>query len=262
MGLPHKFVQNDLWRLVENMLKKLWVNRVGIVVVLLCTYLLVFGFVKTYDMPQAVMPVSAGIDGNPVIVLDAGHGGIDSGCVSVNGAEEKDINLSILLKLRDILKTAGFEVVVTRDTDTSIHDTSVTGLGNQKKSDMENRLKIINSQDNAVFVSIHQNRFTDPQYYGAQMFYSAESEESAKLASIMQASFVNFLQPENTRETKPVGKELYLIHFAKCPSVMVECGFLSNPDEAALLESEEYQAKVAFTIFAGLCEYICPADNP
>ncbi len=243
------------------MLKKLWVNRVGIVVMLLCAYLLVFGFIKTYDMPSDSIAVIANADSLPVIVLDAGHGGIDSGCVSVNGAEEKEINLNILLKLREMCRTAGFEVVVTRDTDKSIHDTSVTGLGNQKKSDMENRLKIINTYENAVFVSIHQNQFTDPQFYGAQMFYSAESEEGAKLASIMQNSFVTHLQPENKRETKPVGDELYLIHFAKCPSVMVECGFLSNPDEAALLESDEYQSKVAFTIFAGICEYILPSDK-
>lgn len=243
------------------MLKKLWVNRVGVVVMLLCAYLLVFGFISTYDMPNDSIAVSAGVDTLPVVILDAGHGGIDSGCVSINGVEEKDINLNILLKLRHMCEAAGFEVVVTRDTDRSIHDSSVTGLGNQKKSDMENRLGIINSYDNAVFVSIHQNQFTDPKYYGAQMFYSSESEESAKLAGIMQGSFVTHLQPENKRETKPVGDELYLIHFAKCPSVMVECGFLSNPDEAALLESEEYQSKVAFTIFAGLCEYILPDGN-
>ena len=240
------------------MLKKLWVNRVGAAVILLCTYLLVFGFIKTFNMPEDTISVSTGVSKMPVIILDAGHGGMDSGCVSVNGVEEKEINLNILLKLRDMLETAGFNVVVTRDTDKSIHDTSVTGLGNQKKSDMENRLGIINSQENAVFVSIHQNQFTDPKYYGAQMFYSANSEQGARLASIMQNQFVRFLQPENKRETKPVGDELYLIHFAKCPSVMVECGFLSNPDEAALLESEEYQSKVAFTIFAGICEYVFP----
>ncbi len=243
------------------MLKKLWVNRVGAAVILLCTYLLVFGFIKTFNMPNDSVSVSAGVSGMPVIILDAGHGGMDSGCVSVNGVEEKEINLNILLKLRDMLEASGFEVVVTRDTDKSIHDTSVTGLGNQKKSDMENRLNIINSQENAVFVSIHQNQFTDSKYYGAQMFYSLESEEGAKLASIMQNKFVSFLQPENKRETKPVGNELYLIHFAKCPSVMVECGFLSNPNEAALLESEEYQSKVAFTIFAGICEYVMPSEQ-
>ena len=168
------------------MLKKLWVNRVGALIVLLCTYLLVFGFIKTAQLPEQAVSVGAETDYPlPTIVLDAGHGGIDSGCVSVNGAEEKDINLSIMLKLRDMLEVTGLRVEVTRDTDRSIHDTGVTGLGNQKKSDMKNRLDIVNSFDDAVFVSIHQNQFTDPKYSGAQMFYPEGSEESEHLAAII-----------------------------------------------------------------------------
>ena len=192
----------------------------------------------------------------PTIILDAGHGGIDSGCVSVNGAEEKDINLSIMLRLRDMLEASGFEVIVTRDADKSIHDSGVQGLGQQKLSDMQNRLKIINSCDNALFISVHQNQFTDSRYSGAQMFYPADSAESEQLAGILQKQFVSLLQPDNNRETKPVTDEIFLLDNANCPSVMAECGFLSNPDEAALLESEEYQAKVAFTIFTGICEYV------
>ncbi len=239
------------------MLKKLWINRVGALIVLLCTYLLVFGFIKTAELPSDTLPVGAEAAPQlPVIILDAGHGGIDSGCLSVNGAEEKDINLSILLKLREMLKLSGFEVAVTRDSDRSIHDAGVTGLGNQKKSDMENRLKIIHSYDNAVFLSIHQNQFTDPKYYGAQMFYPALSSESERFAKIAQNNFAALLQPENTREIKPVNDEIYLLKNAGCPAVMAECGFLSNPDEAALLESDEYQSKVAFTLFKSLCDYI------
>ena len=239
------------------MLKKLWVNRVGALIVLLCTYLLVFGFIKTAELPEQVIPVGTEIDSSlPTIILDAGHGGIDSGCVSITGAEEKDINLNILLTLREMLQVTGFNVEVTRDTDRSIHDTGVTGLGNQKKSDMANRLSIINSIDNAVFVSIHQNQFTDAKYSGAQMFYPLESARSERLAAIMQQNFVSLLQPENTREIKPVGTEIYLLHNANCPAVMAECGFLSNPEEAARLESEEYQSQVAFTIYKSLCDYI------
>lgn len=239
------------------MLKKLWVNRVGALIVLLCTYLLVFGFIKTAELPEQAVPVGAEAESLlPVIIIDAGHGGTDSGCLSVDGAEEKDINLNILLKLREMLRATGFEVKVTREDDRSIHDAGVTGLGNQKKSDMANRLAIINSEENALFVSIHQNQFTDPKYYGAQMFYPAESEESERLALMMQKSFVSLLQPENTREIKPVGTEIYLLHNAKCPAVMAECGFLSNPEEAAKLESEDYQSKVAFTIYKSLCDYI------
>ena len=121
---------------------------------------------------------------------------------------------------------------------------------------MANRLNIINSFDNAVFVSIHQNQFTDPKYSGAQMFYPAESSESERFAAIMQGNFVLMLQPENTREIKPVGTEIYLLHNAECPAVMAECGFLSNPDEAAKLESDEYQSQVAFTIYKSICDYI------
>ena len=239
------------------MLKKLWVNRVGALIVLLCTYLLVFGFIKTAQLPEQAVSVGAETDYPlPTIVLDAGHGGIDSGCVSVNGAEEKDINLSIMLKLRDMLEVTGLRVEVTRDTDRSIHDTGVTGLGNQKKSDMKNRLDIVNSFDDAVFVSIHQNQFTDPKYSGAQMFYPAESEESEHLAAIMQGNFAALLQPDNTREIKPVGTEIYLLHNAECPAVMAECGFLSNPEEAAKLESDEYQTMVAFTVYKSLCDYL------
>ena len=239
------------------MLKKLWVNRVGALIVLLCTYLLVFGFIKTAQLPEQAVSVGAETDYPlPTIVLDAGHGGIDSGCVSVNGTEEKDINLSIMLKLRDMLEVTGLRVEVTRDTDRSIHDTGVTGLGNQKKSDMKNRLDIVNSFDDAVFVSIHQNQFTDPKYSGAQMFYPEGSEESEHLAAIMQGNFAALLQPDNTREIKPVGTEIYLLHNAECPAVMAECGFLSNPEEAAKLESDEYQTMVAFTVYKSLCDYI------
>ena len=237
------------------MLKKLWANRVGTLIVLLCAYLLVFGFISTAEEPIPAIEADAD-SGLPTIILDAGHGGIDSGCVSINGVEEKDINLSIMLKLREMLDAAGFETVVTRDTDKSIHDVGVTGLGNQKKSDMENRLKIINSYDNALFVSVHQNQFTDSKYYGAQMFYPEGSAESEQLAQSLQSSITSRLQPENTREIKPVGDEIYLLHYASCPAVMAECGFLSNQEEADKLESDEYQSCMAFSIFAGICDYV------
>ncbi len=238
------------------MLKKLWANRVGATVLLLCTYLLVFGFVSTAKNGEVISVDAPVADSAPIIVLDAGHGGIDSGCVSVNGAEEKDMNLDIMLKLRDMLEISGYEVIVTRDSDKSIHDTGVQGLGKQKQSDMENRLAIINGQDNALFLSIHQNQFTDPKYSGAQMFYPLENADSERLAAIMQKSFVEFLQPDNKRETKPVTDEIYLLKNSNCPRVMAECGFLSNPEEAALLETDEYRSKVAFVLYTGILEFL------
>lgn len=121
---------------------------------------------------------------------------------------------------------------------------------------MENRLEIFNKYPDAVCISIHQNTFTDPQYSGAQMFYSETITESERLASIMQNMFVQNLQPDNKREIKPCGAELYLCHFSKNPTVMIECGFLSNVDEAAKLTNKSYQQLVAFTVFSGLNEFI------
>ena len=192
----------------------------------------------------------------PVIVLDAGHGGFDGGCVSADGTPEKGINLSILLRLRDLLLLNGYEVDVTRDTDISIHDSGIEGLVNQKSSDMDNRLSLFNKYDNAICVSIHQNQFTDPVYHGAQMFYSNSDSRSEKLAKNLQSSFSELLQPDNKREIKLCGKELFLCYYSNNPTVMAECGFLSNPEEAALLNTEEYQEKVALTLFNGISTYI------
>ncbi|MDR0918552.1 MAG: N-acetylmuramoyl-L-alanine amidase [Oscillospiraceae bacterium] len=190
-----------------------------------------------------------------VIVLDAGHGGMDGGGTTADGVPEKGINLNILLNLRDLLRVAGYQVEVTRDIDTSIHDKGIEGIANQKSSDMDNRLALFNKYDNAICISIHQNLFTDPKYSGAQMFYSDQVEGSQELAKILQETFVENIQPENTREIKLSGKELFLCYFSENPTVMVECGFLSNPDEAAKLQTEEYQKEIAFSIFSAINEY-------
>ena len=191
----------------------------------------------------------------PIIVLDAGHGGIDGGCSSENGTPEKGINLNIVLTLRDMLEAAGFETDVTRDTDRSIHDDGIEGIANQKSSDMDNRLEKFNEHQNAICISIHQNQFTDEKYKGAQMFYSTQgSKKSRDIAQKLQNKFVEFLQPDNKREIKECGKELFLCYFSENPTVMVECGFLSNKEEADMLESEEYQRMIAFTVFSAIVE--------
>lgn len=192
----------------------------------------------------------------PVIILDAGHGGIDGGCTSAEGVPEKGINLSILLRLRDLLEINGYRVEVTRDSDRSIHDEGIQGIANQKSSDMDNRLAIFNSDSDAICVSIHQNQFTDPVYSGAQMFYASTNRRSEALAQSLQSRFKELLQPDNDREIKLCGKELFLCYYSNNPTVMAECGFLSNPEEAALLNTEEYQEKVALTLFAGINDYM------
>jgi len=211
-------------------------------------------------MERQTKEVSSSADDGQIIILDAGHGGMDGGCVSINGDPEKNINLAILLDLRDMLRASGYTVLTTRDTDISIHDDGVEGIANQKSSDMDNRLALFNSVQGAICLSIHQNQFTDSRFSGAQMFYSDANSQNAALAQMLQNQFVAFLQPDNTREIKLCGKELFLCYYSKNPTVMSECGFLSNPEEAALLVTEEYQQKVAFTLYSGLVQY-CAERN-
>ena len=184
--------------------------------------------------------------------MDSPHGGMDGGCSTADGVPEKGINLNIMLCLRDLLEVSGYHVEVTRDKDCSIHDKGIEGIANQKSSDMDNRLALLNRYDNAGCVSIHQNQFTDPKYSGAQMFFAPTNPESESLAQMMQGQFRSLLQPDNQREVKECGKELFLCYYCDQPMVMAECGFLSNPEEAKLLCSEEYQHKVAFTIYSAL----------
>lgn len=204
---------------------------------------------------ERALPVTGTPSSKPTVVLDAGHGGLDSGAVGVTGALEKNINLSIVLTLREMLEMSGFNVVLTRDEDISIYDPGIEGIRNQKLNDMDNRLKIIQSYPDSVFLCIHQNNFTDPRYFGGQMFYNNNNPNNRSLAQIMQNKFAQ-LQPGNDREIKLSGEELFLLKSNPNPSLMIECGFLSNPDEEAKLSTWEYQQKVAFTIYNGLMEYL------
>jgi len=224
-----------------------------------CALFTLYGASRVAEKSEkGALPVSLSGEGEelPVIVLDAGHGGIDGGCTSAEGVPEKGINLDILLRLRDILEVNGYEVRVTRDSDRSIHDEGVEGIAAQKSSDMDNRLAMFNESGNAVCVSVHQNQFTDPKYKGAQMFYSGSNITSEVLARALQSRFRELLQPDNDREIKLCGKELFLCYYSDNPTVMAECGFMSNPDEAALLNTEEYRGKVAFTLFAGINDFV------
>lgn len=238
-------------------MKNVYLKHGKRIVILLLVFAIVCAVLYfAVDKIQSVAPASTMPNNDVVIVLDAGHGGIDGGCSTADGVPEKGINLNILLNLRDMFTAAGYTVEVTRDTDTSIHDKGVEGIANQKSSDMDNRLEIFNKYPNAICLSIHQNQFTDPKYSGAQMFYSDNNPESQYIAQAIQDKFVEFLQPDNKREIKLSGEELFLCYFSDNPTVMIECGFLSNPEEAEKLKTEEYQKQVAFTIFAAVNEYL------
>jgi len=194
---------------------------------------------------------------NAVIIIDAGHGGVDGGAVAGGGAVvEKDINLAIALKLDEMLRAAGFKTVLTRASDASIHDESAKTTRQQKVSDIKNRLAIVEGTDNAVLVSIHQNCYpTSSKPTGAQVFYSKNNPSSQTLALSIQTMLAESVQPDNRRQIKQSGTEIYLLYHATRPAVMVECGFLSNPGERELLQQEDYQKKLAFAIMGGIVRF-------
>lgn len=202
------------------------------------------------------LPTSTEVSGDkPIIVLDAGHGGLDSGAVGKNGTLEKDVNLAVVKRLKQLLEMSGFQTVLTRDEDISIYDPGTEGIRNQKLSDMDNRLEIIQSYPDSIFLCIHQNNYTDPAYFGGQMFYNENNPDNRILAQLMQNRFAE-LNPANDREIKLTGDELYLLKSNQNPSLMIECGFLSNPDEEEKLATAEYQQQTAFAIYGGLLDYL------
>lgn len=190
------------------------------------------------------------------ILIDPGHGAEDGGAVSDDGVVEKGINLSISTYLREYLELSGFEVIMTREDDNIMGDQTLPTLQERHRSDMHARLDLYNSEDVDYVISIHQNKFTESQYSGAQVFYSPNDEQSEVLADYMRKSIVGFLQPENTREIKKAGSNIYLLNNCNNPCILVECGFLSNPEETALLNTEEYQRQMAFTIYCGMLDCI------
>lgn len=198
----------------------------------------------------------------PKIIIDPGHGGTDGGAIGADGQPEKDVNLAISLKLREILTLSGFEVVMTRTDDRSIHDPGTTTIKNQKTSDMHNRLKIMQENGDAIFVSIHQNKFEEESSWGTQIFYSHQNPASKQLAEILQNNFAAYLQPENHRQIKQAENNLFLLYNAEIPAVLVECGFLSNQAECAKLHSDEYQNQVAYAIYYSLAEFIQAGSHP
>jgi len=187
-----------------------------------------------------------------VIVIDAGHGGNDPGKVGVSGTNEKDINLEIAVKLRDVLEDQGFEIVMTREEDKSLADEDVSS---EKVSDLKNRVDIIEQTAPVLAVSIHQNSYTDSAVSGAQVFYYGDSVQGEALAEALQQSLIENLDPLNTRAAK-ANESYYILKKTSAPTVIVECGFLSNPTEEALLCSEDYQSRIVESICEGIFVYL------
>ena len=186
------------------------------------------------------------------IVVDAGHGGDDPGKIGINDALEKDINLQIALKLQKILEQNNIKVVMTRNTDAGLYSEGAT---NKKAEDMQKRCKIIEDSNALFTVSIHQNSYTSPEIQGAQVFYYGQSENGKKLAEILQTALIEQVDPDNHRAAK-ANESYYLLKKTPTPTVIVECGFLSNPIEAELLLQDDYQDQLVNAIYTGIKTYL------
>lgn len=190
-----------------------------------------------------------------IIILDAGHGGIDGGAVSKDGSNEKDINLSIAKYLESYLTQSGAKVIMTRSDDRSLHGKEAQTVNEKKKSDLLKRKEKVNSSGADLFISIHQNFFTESKYSGAQTFYEPKSPQSKTAALIIQNSLKDNADNSNLRLPMQIDSSKILFADLKIPAVLVECGFLSNPEEAKMLSAKEYQQKLAFSIYLGIIQY-------
>jgi len=231
---------------VEPVKKLVWEEVCGFVLLFM-----VFLAAK-YGSIQVVTAEAARQADRPVVVIDAGHGGNDPGKVGIDGSLEKDINLQIAKKLKTYLEQSDVQVVMTREEDAGLYSESDSG---KKMADMRKRCQIIEESGADLVVSIHQNSYHEENVTGGQVFYYKSSQKGKRLAEIIQKRFDYVLGEKNRRLAKANGNYYLLLH-VKCPIVIVECGFLSNRGEAAMLQDMEYQDRLAWTIHMGVLEYL------
>ncbi|MCX7694324.1 MAG: N-acetylmuramoyl-L-alanine amidase CwlD [Caloramator sp.] len=194
-----------------------------------------------------------GFNTNKVIIIDAGHGGIDPGAIGRDGTIEKDINLSISQKLKGYLEEAGYTCIMIREIDEGLYS-EYGRIRDKKNEDLRNRKQFIKKYRANLFISIHLNFFPESQYYGAQVFFPKNDIESEKIAKLVQQELIKTLNRGNRREAKGTN-DIYVIRDNEIPSILIECGFLSNYEEEQLLKSEVYQNKIAWAIFKGILTY-------
>jgi len=210
------------------------------------TACLVYSMALQETVPTMVLPVT-----NKVIVLDPGHGGRDPGAIGKSGIKGKDINLDIVMKLQGLLEQSGCITQLTRAVDESIHDRD---SARKKNSDLKNRKKIADTSQASAFISVHLNSFPQSRYKGVQSFYPKDSEQSKLLAVSIQKELKTTLGINDNRDALAI-KDIYVLKNTKIPSIIVECGFLSNPEEEARLASEKYREKIAWGIYLGTMRF-------
>ena len=232
------------------MKRGLWV---GMLPFYLLTAIIVIGICGGSSRAVEVSVARKPIERGTCIVIDAGHGGVDGGATSCTGVLESDLNLQIALRLELLLELLGMQTWMIRRDDISVYTSGET-IAQKKVSDLKERVRVVNSQEDAILVSIHQNTFPDNRWSGAQVFYT-KNAQSRILAQKLQAAFVMALDPDSTRKAK-VATGVYLMEHIEATGVLIECGFLSNHEEEAKLRDEHYQQKICCVIASCLSQYL------
>lgn len=221
------------------------------ITVLAAGLLILAAGVGLFQFWHMATPVMGELNETYTLMIDAGHGGEDGGAVSITGVSESEINLSIACKLEDLLALYGVQPIMLRREDISLHDAGAKTLREKKVSDLKNRVKRVEETETPFFISIHQNSYPEKKYHGPQVFY-ANTMGSEQLGQHIQAVLNEKLDSRNTRAAKQIPDSVYLMNHITCPAILVECGFLTNPEEEALLRTEEYQRKIAVCLTGGL----------
>ncbi len=215
-----------------------------IAVILILTGMLLFGFSVKIGSKTVATPI------NNVVVIDPGHGGDDGGCIGVDGTLEKDINLEISKELEKLFTKNGYTVIMTRNEDADLCDRSKSTIKARKNSDLKKRVEIINNSNCSLLISVHINQYSSPEIFGAQVFYNKNDEVSEKYAkSVMEE--LRKTDEKNRRVAKDIPNKNLIFSNIKTPGILVECGFLSNPEECEKLKSKEYRQKIAQAIYDG-----------
>jgi len=214
------------------------------------TLIIVFSVSFFKSKTTSAIPVN-----KKIIVIDAGHGSPDGGAMAEDGTLEKDINLDVATRLYKLLEKTGAYVIMTRLDDNAVTDDLNKKIREIKRQDLKNRRNIRDNSEADLFVSIHMNKFEQSEYYGAQVFYSDTPPESKVLAENIQSELINLADPSNTRNAKKA-EGIFILKNSKIPSVLVECGFLSNPSEREKLKTDEYRETLAWAIYCGIVKYL------
>lgn len=232
---------------MKKLVKELLIPGIIVVSMVAMTFMATFSDdIKTTAAVMATSVYKSGV----TLIIDPGHGGADGGAVSESGSKESEINLAIALKLRDLAGFFGVDTIMTREAEEIPYPESAGTIREKKLYDQNSRVDLVNSTENAILISVHQNNYPDASPSGGQIFYT-ENECSMALAGNIQEIFASALSPESTRAANIIGDDIYLFREISCPAVLVECGFMSNPGDFALLNTESYRNKLALVIMAG-----------